>query len=286
MKIIFTLFLLFIVLISLSFGVDESAMELQDEALSRAMAAFGLAKGLNAVISLLQGTELSFAPIGVGLNFSIGEVLDPFNDMVERFSWVMLFASVSLGIQKLLLILSGKLFLQVALGGSVALTLGLIWLKKLYNFQIFTYSLKLLALILLLRFSALLFVYSSELLYTSLLQTEYENASIVIEKTKIQLEDLENKNRSAVILEKNRSFFDGVGEKYDKIIENLNLSKQLQALQSTIEEASINIITLITIFVVESILMPLLYLWLMVINIKFIFRITFNEEKLKLVYNH
>ena len=52
-------------------------------------------------------------PAGVGVTLSIGELLDPFNDMVERFSWVMLLTSVSLGIQKILLIFGGKLFLKI-----------------------------------------------------------------------------------------------------------------------------------------------------------------------------
>ena len=91
MKIILSVLLVLLLGLSLFLDVDKAAMEIQNESFDRAMIAFGLAKGLNAVISLLQGTELSFTPVGVGLNFSVGEVLDPFNDMVERFSWVMLF---------------------------------------------------------------------------------------------------------------------------------------------------------------------------------------------------
>ena len=285
MKIFLTLFLLFLLLLSLSFSVDESAMQLQDEALKRSFAAFGLAKALNAVISLLQGTELSFAPVGIGLTFSIGEVLDPFNDMIERFSWVMLFATVSLSIQKLLLILSAKAFLQVAFGASVAITLLLLWMKKFQNAQLLSYSLKLLLLLLLLRFSAVVFVYSSESLYASLLQKEYESASKVVESTRKKLEDLENKNRIVISSQKDMSFFDGVGSKYDKILENLNISKQLSAMEESIEEASLNMVKLITIFVVQSMLMPLLYLWLMIASMKFILKFEFNREKIKLLYN-
>lgn len=285
MKIFLTLFLLFLLLLSLSFSVDESAMQLQDEALKRSFAAFGLAKALNAVISLLQGTELSFAPVGIGLTFSIGEVLDPFNDMIERFSWVMLFATVSLSIQKLLLILSAKAFLQIAFGVSVVVTLFLLWAKKFQNAQLLSYAFKLFLFLFLLRFSAVVFVYSSELLYASLLQKEYESASKVVESTQKKLEDLENKNRIVISSQKDMSFFDGVGSKYDKILENLNISKQLSAMEESIEEASLNMVKLITIFVVQSMLMPLLYLWLMIVSMKFILKFEFNREKIKLLYN-
>ena len=98
---IFTTVLIFVALaLSFTFALDENAMKLQNEAFDRALVSFGLAKGLNAVISLIQGTQLSFAPVGVGVSFSVGEALDPFNDIVERFSWIMLAATVSLGIQK------------------------------------------------------------------------------------------------------------------------------------------------------------------------------------------
>jgi len=285
MKIFLSIVLIFILVLSLGLGVDESALALHDLAFERAMVAFGLAKGLNAVISLIQGTELSFTPVGVGLNFSVGEVLDPFNDMVERFSWVMLFASVSLGVQKLLLILSAKLFLQIALVLSVVSTISFMWIKQIKNSLFLSYSLKLFVLLLLLRFSAIFFVYSSELFYTSTLQNQYYEASNKIEKTKVELEDLQSKNKSLVETQKQEGFFNGVSSQYEKIKESLNISRQLDALQNSIESASRNIITLITIFVVQSVVMPLLFLWFFVLSIKFVLRNEFTFETLNREYN-
>lgn len=285
MKIFLSIVLVFILVVSLAFGVDESALAIHDAAFERAMTAFGLAKGLNAVISLIQGTELSFTPVGVGLNFSVGEVLDPFNDMVERFSWVMLFASVSLGIQKLLLLLSSKLFLQVALVLSVGITMSFMWLKQIKNSLFLSYAIKLFTLLLLLRFSAIIFVYSSEFLYVTTLQNQFNEASTTIEKTKVELEDLQSKSKTLVQAKKQEGFFNGVSSKYEKIIESLNISRQLDSLQNSIEEASRNIITLITIFIVQSVIMPLLYLWFFVLSVKFIFRSEFTFETLNRGYN-
>ena len=285
MKIFISILLVLTLVLSLALGVDATAMELQNAAFERAMIAFGLAKGLNAVISLIQGTELSFTPVGIGLNFSVGEVLDPFNDMVERFSWVMLLATVSLGIQKILLVLSSKIFIQVVLILSVGLSLFFIWLKQIKNSLFLTYSLKLFALMLLLRFSAIVFVFVSQGLYTSTLQVQYSQASSVIEKTKFELEALQNKNKTLVQSQKKEGFFGSVGSKYDKVIESLNISKQLDSLQSSIDKASRNIITLITIFIMQSVVMPLLFLWMLVICIKLIFRSEFTLEQPNRVYN-
>ena len=285
MKIFVSIMLIFILVLSLAFEIDERAIVVQDAAFERAMIAFGLAKGLNAVISLIQGTELSFTPVGVGLNFSVGEVLDPFNDMVERFSWVMLLATVSLGIQKIILLLSSKIFIQVALGISVVLSLGFIWIKEIKNSLFLSYSLKLFVLMLLLRFSAIIFVFISQEFYTSTLQIQYTEASSVIENTKVELEALQSKSKTLVQAQKQEGFFGSVSSKYDKVIDSFNISRQLDTLQSSIENASRNIITLITIFIVQSVVLPLLYLWMLVISVKLIFRSEFTFWQLNRVYN-
>ncbi|MCD6191240.1 MAG: hypothetical protein J7K14_06885 [Sulfurimonas sp.] len=285
MKIFVSILLILVLVLSLAFEIDERAIVIQDAAFDRAMIAFGLAKGLNAVISLIQGTELSFTPVGVGLNFSVGEVLDPFNDMVERFSWVMLLATVSLGIQKIILLLSSKIFIQVALGISVALSLAFIWVKEIKNSLFLSYSLKLFVLMLLLRFSAIIFVFISQEFYTSTLQIQYTEASSIIENTRVELEALQSKSKTLVQAQKQEGFFGNVSSKYDKVIESLNISRQLDTLQNSIENASRNIITLITIFIVQSVVLPLLYLWMLVISVKLIFRSEFTSQQLNRVYN-
>jgi len=290
MKVFISILIICVLALSLTVGFDDGAMKLHDEALNRAMISFGLAKGLNAIISLIQGTELSFTPVGVGLNFSVGEVLDPFNDMVERFSWVMLVASVSLGIQKLLLILSTKVFLQIAIGVSVFFTLLFMWMKKLQNSVFFSFSLKVLFLLIVLRFGAVLFVYSSEIFYNSVLKPEYLNSSKIIEQTKQELEEMQNKNKEIInsketdkLHKKKTKWYEfELSSKYEEIKAQLNVSKQLESLQDSIEKASKNIVSLITIFVVQSVIMPLLFLWFFVCSIKWIFRV---EIDTKILYN-
>ena len=284
MKVWLSIVLVLVVLVSSTLHVDEKAMQILDASYERAMVAFGLAKALNAVISLIQGTQLSLTPVGIGLNFSVGEVLDPFNDIVERFSWVMLFSSISLGIEKLLLILSSKLFLQAALGVSAFVTLGLLWIKQIKNSFFFEYSFKIFVLLVLLRFSAIIFVYSSQLMYDSLLQNEYQQATEVISTTKEQLEDIENKNKAILESKKEQGFLDSLDSKYSNIVSSLNISKQLDSLQKSIDEATHNIITLITVFIFQTVVMPLLFLWIFVLLVRWIF--AYKNDKLKLVYNN
>ena len=284
MKVWLSVVIVVFFLLNLIVTLNAEAMQLLDASFNRAMVAFGLAKGLNAVISLIQGTELSFTPVGVGINFSVGEVLDPFNDIVERFSWVMLFSSISLGVQKLLLILSGKLFLQLALGVSAIVAVGALWIKKLQNTLFLNLTLKFFALLIILRFSAIVFVYSSQFMYDSLLQNEYKSATKVIGKTQLQLEEIEKSNKIVVESKKKSGFFDSLGDKYTILVDNLNISKRIDSLKESIDKATRNIITLMTVFVFQTVLFPLFFLWIVVWLVRWIF--AYDNNKLKLLYNN
>jgi len=285
MRLFISVIILLILFLNFGMNVDEKAMLILDESFNRAMSAFGLAKALNAIISLIQGTELSMTPVGIGMNFSIGEVLDPFNDMVERFSWVMLFSSVSLGLEKLLLMLSSKIFLQVALGISGLISLLFLWMKKIKSTLFLEYSFKVFALLILLRFTAIIFVYSSEYVYTNLLQTEYNQAAKVISETKTKLEEIQTKNNKLLEVNKSNGFFDSLDSKYNGIVSSLNISKQLDTLKESIDATTKNIITMITVFIFQTVLMPLLFLWIFIFCTKFIFKYKNREEIMKLLYN-
>ena len=96
-------FLSFVVMISSFTVIDEHADADLEALFQRALITFALARTLNGVISAVQGTELALQPAGVGLTLTPGEILDPVNDLVERFSWILLGATISLGIQQVLL---------------------------------------------------------------------------------------------------------------------------------------------------------------------------------------
>jgi hypothetical protein len=108
--------------------LDQSGFHYIDDALVKAGAAFGAARAANAFISLLQSTEVE-AGIGVGVVVGVGEVLDPLNDLVERFSWVMLAALTSLGVQRFLLEIAPWACVDVLLSLACVLGLAAVWLR-------------------------------------------------------------------------------------------------------------------------------------------------------------
>jgi hypothetical protein len=99
-------------------GPLETAANAQvDAGLKRALLSFASARALNAVISLAQGTELAFQPLGMGVTVSAGQVLDPVNDLVEQFANLMLAASVAFGVQKVLLAIGAHWLVSLLFAG-------------------------------------------------------------------------------------------------------------------------------------------------------------------------
>ena len=117
---------LIVVLVTLSSTrvLDDYVDDYTDESIRNAALTYASARGVNALVSVLQSTEVEAGVIVSG-SMTIGEVLDPLNDMIERFSSVMTWVLASLAAQKLLLLLASHvLFLYlVAVLGVVSLLL-------------------------------------------------------------------------------------------------------------------------------------------------------------------
>ena len=253
MKIFLTIIIVLLSLVSVSTYVDTAALSLHDTSFQRSLAAFGIAKALNAVISVFQGTELSFTPIGMGVNVSIGEILDPLNDLIERFSWVMLAATISLAIQKFFLLIGTKLFVQLAFFTSSVFLVMLLWIKNIQNYRLITISIRVFIVLFIFRFATILFIYFNQFIYTSLLENDYNTASVTLTETNQQLDKEFNVEQTSE----------------HSLKEMFDVNKKLENLKSILDDASRQIITLSAIFVLSSILLPLLYIWIFVISMRF-----------------
>lgn len=105
--------------------LDEAAEVYLSGAISENLVIYATARTLNAVISVIQSIHfsVSFGP-GVGLN--LGEALDPLNDLIERFSTLVLYGLAGLGIQKLVLVATSSTIMKIVT--SAGLVVGyLVW---------------------------------------------------------------------------------------------------------------------------------------------------------------
>lgn len=261
-----SIILLALAFLTLQTQLDESALQIHEESFERAIGSFAIAKGLNAVISLIQGTELNASPAGVGITITVGQVLDPMNDLIERFSWIMLVASVSLGIQKLLLNLGDLLYLQLTLVTLITILLVILWYKPLQNKITFSIALRLITVLLILRFGALLFIHAESLIYTTVLEQEYNTATQTLTQTQAELEHIATQN--------DKSW-------YNKAKKFIDIEKQLQSLQTLFDNTQKDVISLIAIFVILTMLLPLLFIWMMLGLIKWSLTGEFQTQKIE-----
>lgn len=110
-------------------SLQDMAASVVNSSLKSAAITFASLRTLNGFISVVQGTEISAGPILGQVTIAIGQVLDPVNDLLEQVSTVMLWATVSLGIQKALLALCGNwvvsaLITMTAIGWAAAFVMG------------------------------------------------------------------------------------------------------------------------------------------------------------------
>ena len=106
--------LLFVLALLVSLLLQPFSRQTLDRAFNRALTSYVAARGLDATISVFQESSIS-AGIGVQGTFALGEVLDPINDLIERFSNILLLSLLSLGVQRLILSLGFWAALGLAL---------------------------------------------------------------------------------------------------------------------------------------------------------------------------
>lgn len=235
---------------------DKPGEAYLEQSLQRALITFATARALNGVISVAQGTQIALEPAGVGVNFSPGEILDPINDLIERFSWVMLAASSSLGIQKLMLSIGAwwpvTVLLVMALGTAVWGQWRGAWSQPVFR-QVVG---RLLVFVLLLRFAVPLISLGGELIYTQFLAPTFSQASAELEATHEEVSLLnqssETKNNDAAgLLSRLGNLASEVGDWRAK----------LDQYRTAADSATRSALDLIVLFIFQTAVLPLLFLW-------------------------
>ncbi len=229
--------------------LDAPATAQVDAGLKRALISFSSARALNAVISVAQGTELSVQPLGVGVTLTPGQLLDPVNDLVEKFSTLMLAASVAFGVQKALIAMGGYWVVSLALS---VLALGWAWLS-LRQQPVPAWLSRALVIALMLRFAIPVVTLGSDLLWQKFLAPDYQASQQLIDTSSTQAAKLAppQVTESQGVLDRIKGW----------LAENANVKARFEALKQAAEQATEHIIRLIVIFLLQTLVIPLLLLW-------------------------
>jgi len=278
-KILISLMIVIVVTLSLSESLDTRSSQQLDDALVRSLSTFALARTLNGLVSVVQGTELNVTPAGIGVTFAPGQLLDPVNDMIERFSWVMLMSSVSIGVQEVTLHVGKTALFKILLSITALVVVMQLWVKQLSWPWRIERSIKVLVVFTLLRFSVPLLVMMNEAVYHYVLEPEYTNAYTEVAASSVQvsalIEQVEVKQES---LKEESSFLDSfnLSEKYRRF--KVSLQASVQEVIDTFNESMDSIVKLITVFIINSVIIPLVALWLFVYGVGAFLRGEFDLE--------
>jgi len=253
-----------VVIVVAHLGVlDDAGRAHADAALRRALVAYGVARGLNGVISVAQGTEVAVEPAGVGLTFKPGEILDPVNDLIERFSWILLVSGTSLGVQRVLLSVTAFPLFSMAVSFFILASLWVVWAPHSVGPRIRGVVIKAAAALVIVRFAIPLVAVASSGLYQTFLEPQYVESTRKLEQAAATIKNASDGQRLPAP-ERDGSLLDSALRAYRSARDAVDIDERIGVLKAAAADAGEYTIDLIVVFLLDTILFPLTFLWLTV----------------------
>ena len=299
-----SILLLVIAALAISGVADDVSREYADDALKRALATFAVARTLNGVISVAQGTEVAVEPGGVGVVMTQGEILDPVNDLVERFSSVMLVAASSLGLQIILLEILSWVVLTGLLVAALAVWLATLWSGRLRAQGWTAFVIRASLILAFVRFAVPIVIICTNFIFNTFLLGKHEVSAAELQGATSEIEALnvgyEEPGAGAAtdgrddaapgageadeagaaslgsrVMDTARTWYADVTnsaqEWYSgaaKWLSSMSISSRMAQLKDSASSATTHIVNLIVVFVLQTIIFPLGFLWLFVELVK------------------
>ncbi len=271
-KWLLSLLLLLAGVISVTPFMDQRAAEDYEQLFQRAFVTFALARTINGVISVVQGTEVALQPAGVGVTLTPGEILDPVNDLVERFSWIMMGATISLGVQNVLLDVSAWWVIQGLVTALAAWLLIRLWypgqgsqLNRILFRRVFP-------LLLFIRFAVPVMLIANDLLYQEFLEQRFEQSTEIISEAGKEFEQIEAEANKESTQDDDDGMLDSLTRAWSSTINSVDLSGRLQRMQAQAAVVIEHLIQLSVVFILQTALLPVVFLWFFTQVIKRLFR--------------
>lgn len=245
----------------------------QEDSITGAFTIYGIARALNAAISMLQGTDISVVVVSV----SIGELLDPINDLIERFSWIVMMAIASLGIQKVLLSVVVSKAANLLIGAVVAGYLAALWYKPFAKYR--SVSFKAICILFFIRFSlSMVFIcnYALDVYYFS---DQKNTAQAALVETQTVIED------NAVLAAENSanesdSFLDKVKKTFSETKEGFSsVQNKVSDITGSVESSISSLLDLIVFYILQTVLLPIAFLFVFYKALRLMLAVDFKTKK-------
>jgi len=236
--------------------IQNLANEQVDAGLKRALISFATARTLNGVISVVQGTELAVAPAGVGVTLTLGQILDPINDLVEEFSSLMLVASVAFGVQKMLLVLGAHWVISL-LVSAVVVAWGWLHLRRASP----QWLTRTVLVLLMVRFAIPVVTLGSDLVFQQLMAKAYleDQAALDIAAHRVGKAGPE---QTAALPAQEKGLLDNIRDTIKARINGFVPDvPNLGEIKTAVEQVPERIVKLIVVFLMQTMIIPIFIIW-------------------------
>jgi len=273
LKLALSLLFIIALILNLSQTLDTSSKKYIDKAFNRALITFGIAKTLNGVISVAQVTEIAIQPAGIGINLTPGQILDPVNDLIERFSWIMLLSTTSLGIQKVFLTMSIWPAFAYFLDAIIIAAFILLFSKHKNPFRILV--LRSAILFIAIRFAVPVTGLANEAVYYVFLESEYISSTKQLTLTTQKIDIINKNDHFSQPNTNKKSVWESAKDFYKSTSEMLDINKKIEKYKKTATETTNHIVSLIVVFIFQTVIIPLVFILMLYNLFKYILKLNF-----------
>ncbi len=265
--------------------LDRKADEYFTSTSKMAILGYATTRLVNAAVSVVKESSFEVG-VGAGANIAAGQFLDPIDDLTEKLSNVFLLVIVSLGIQKLAMII-GNMFTFKAGAFFLLFIIPAIWSGREFFVNLSSFALKVVVVLLALRFFLPASAIVNDLIYSQVIGPKIEEAKRVLNSyIKVSEEEIEDLSESAQAKEED-GWWDRLKEKVFSIgkaikAKALTAFKVAKNIILNIDEVTSAMVKLaisyIALFVIQCLVIPLLMLWLIVRFLDVVFKTRFEEK--------
>jgi hypothetical protein len=153
---------------------------------------------------------------------------------------------------------------NLALVAAAVLTLAVLWWPKFDTGRVRPLAMQILLVTVFVRFAVPILVIGSNLVFDTFLAAEQAAATQALEATRTEIEQLNNEVATPETPTEDQSVMEWLGTMLDNSLESMNVGNRLNSLRDRVSNAVEHIINLIVIFVLQTIILPLVFVWLFV----------------------
>ena len=239
--------------------LDQKGEAYINSTLVKVGAAFVMTRAINSAISIFQESTVDISPAGIGVTIALGEFLDPINDFIEKTSYILFLSTISLSIQKVVLELGPTISVNFLLSIALIFFIMNVWFKEKIDYDFFAIGGKIVAIAILVRLLIPTVGLVNDTLYNTYFSAKLSESMNELEKTQEQVNEVEGFGNTPT---EDQSLWTKI--KGIKNAVNIdNIKNKLETIKNSTANIFDKLITIATIFIIQTIIIPLLTLWLM-----------------------